>query len=95
MKGIPVKNKTSKIYSEGRTYDNKLYTFQENDHRNMWSQLDVVVKKLTDKNNWRNLPSERLAQQSYQIEGQAILNSRGGKVLDSNGFEMNAAELLQ
>lgn len=95
MKGIPLKNKTSKIYSEGRTYDNKLYTFQENDHRNMWSQLDVVVKKLTDKNNWRNLPSERLAQQSYQIEGQAILNSRGGKVLDSNGFEMNAAELLQ
>ena len=27
MKGIPNKNKTSKIYSEGRTYDKKLYTF--------------------------------------------------------------------
>ena len=59
MKGIPLKNRTSKIYSEGRTYDNKLYTFQENDHRNMWSQLDIVVKKLNEKNNWKNLPSDR------------------------------------
>ena len=57
MKGVPIRNKDSKIVSDGRTYDGKLYTFQENDHRVMWQTLDIVVKKLSDKNNWTNLPS--------------------------------------
>ena len=52
MKGIPKNNKDSKIYSDGRTYDNKLYTFQENNHRDMWHSLDIVVKKLSTKNSF-------------------------------------------
>ena len=59
MRGVLTKNRQSKIYSEGRTYDNKLYTFQENDHRNMWYQLDIIVKPLGEKNSWKNLPTDR------------------------------------
>ena len=33
MRGILKKNRDSKIYAEGRTYDNKLYTFRESDYR--------------------------------------------------------------
>lgn len=36
MKGILVNNRESKIYSEGQTYDGKLYTFKEVDYRYMW-----------------------------------------------------------
>jgi len=44
MKGILVKNKDSKIYSEGRTYDSKLYTFKETNYRGLWHSLDIMVK---------------------------------------------------
>ena len=33
MRGILKSNKNSKIYADGRTYDNKLYTFKEIDYR--------------------------------------------------------------
>ena len=44
MKGNLIKNKDSKIYSEGRTYDSKLYTFRETNYRGLWHQLDICVK---------------------------------------------------
>lgn len=44
MKGNLACNKDSKIYSEGRTYDNKLYTFKETNHRGLWHNLDILVK---------------------------------------------------
>lgn len=45
MRGVLIKNKESKIYTEGRTYDDKLYTFRECDYRTVWSSLDIMVKK--------------------------------------------------
>jgi len=59
MRGILKTNKDSKIYAEGRTYDGKLYTFGESNYREIWHALDIIVKKLDKKNNWRNLPSAR------------------------------------
>ena len=46
MKGILIKNKDSKIYSEGRTYDSKLYTLKETNYRGLWHSLDICVKQL-------------------------------------------------
>ena len=59
MKGILKSNAASKIYGEGRTYDNKLYTFKESDYRTMWNELDIWAKKLDKKRNWQNVPSAR------------------------------------
>ena len=56
----------------------------------MWASLDIVVKQLGDKNNWANIPSDR-----YNKGKLAVVNSRGGKVLDSNGLEVNPEELLE
>jgi hypothetical protein len=44
IRGILLRNKESKIYSDGRTYDNKLYTFKENNYRKMWLNMDIIVK---------------------------------------------------
>ena len=46
MRGSLKKNPDSKIYADGRTYDNKLYTFKEIDYRETWNDLDIYVKKL-------------------------------------------------
>ena len=44
MRGILNKNKESKIYADGKTYDNKLYTFKECDYKTIWLALDIMVK---------------------------------------------------
>jgi hypothetical protein len=44
MRGILTKNKESKIYADGKTYDSKLYTFKECDYKTVWIALDVMVK---------------------------------------------------
>lgn len=67
MKGILLKNSNSKICSEGRTYDSKLYTFQENNHRKLWLNLEIDVKKLNKKNCWKNIPTDR-AQQEEKLD---------------------------
>lgn len=59
MRGILKSNISSKIYAEGRTYDNKLYTFKENNYREIWNTLDIIIKKLDPKNNWKNIPDQR------------------------------------
>jgi hypothetical protein len=59
MRGVLKTNKESKIYAEGRTYDNKLYTFRESDYRQIWHNLDIIVKKLDKKNSWKNITSAR------------------------------------
>lgn len=46
MRGILLRNKESKIYADGRTYDSKLYTFKECDYRQIWHTLDIMVKVL-------------------------------------------------
>jgi len=43
MRGTLKKNTDSKIYADGRTYDNKLYTFKEIDYRETWHDLDIIV----------------------------------------------------
>jgi len=55
MRGILKSNKNSKIYADGRTYDDKLYTFQEIDYREVWLDLDIIVQKIDDKHNWKNI----------------------------------------
>lgn len=59
MRGILNKNKESKIYADGKTYDNKLYTFKECDYKSIWFALDIMVKQLDEKTALRNLPSAR------------------------------------
>jgi hypothetical protein len=44
MRGILNKNKESKIYADGKTYDSKLYTFKECDYKTVWLGLDIMVK---------------------------------------------------
>lgn len=46
MRGTLKKNKESKVYADGRTYDGKLYTFKECDYHDVWVSLDVMVKEL-------------------------------------------------
>ena len=41
MRGILKRNRASKIYADGRTYDGKLHTFKECDYLNVWSSLDI------------------------------------------------------
>ena len=55
MRGILTSNSKSKIYADGRTYDNKLYTFKELDYREVWLDLDIIVQKIDDKHNWKNI----------------------------------------
>ena len=59
MRGILTKNKESKIYADGKTYDNKLYTFKECDYKTIWHALDVMVKQLDEKTSLKNIPSAR------------------------------------
>jgi hypothetical protein len=44
MRGILNRNKESKIYADGKTYDSKLYTFKECDYKVIWLALDIMVK---------------------------------------------------
>ncbi len=46
MRGILQRNRDSKIYADGRTYDSKLYTFKECDYTTIWHALDIMVKPL-------------------------------------------------
>ena len=46
MRGTLRKNKESKIYADGRTYDNKLHTFKECDYATVWLSLDIMAKEL-------------------------------------------------
>ena len=55
MRGVLKRNKESKIYADGRTYDGKLYTFKECDYQDVWLQLDIMAKKL-DANSVQNVP---------------------------------------
>ena len=50
----------------------------------MWSALDIVVKKLDSKNNWKNIPTARNKAIDEALESEGI-----GKVLDSNGLEID------
>lgn len=59
MRGILNKNRDSKIYADGKTYDSKLYTFKECDYKTIWCALDVMVKQLDEKTALKNLPSAR------------------------------------
>jgi hypothetical protein len=65
FKGILTKNKGSKIYGDGRTYDNKLYTFKEGDYHEIWQSLAVLVKKVDNVNSLRNLPTEKDSVSDY------------------------------
>lgn len=88
MRGILRRNKESKIYAEGRTYDNKLYTFRESDYRQTWCALDIIVKKLDAKNSLKNIPSARNKENNQAIDD-ALMDEGIGKLLDSNGFEVS------
>lgn len=59
MRGILNRNKESKIYADGKTYDNKLYTFKECDYKSIWLALDIMVRQLDEKTALKNIPSAR------------------------------------
>jgi hypothetical protein len=75
MRGILNRNKESKIYADGKTYDSKLYTFKECDYKTIWYQLDIMVKQLDEKNALKNLPSAREDKiKNNQMIDQALAN---------------------
>ena len=60
MRGILNRNRDSKIYADGKTYDSKLYTFKECDYKQLWYALDLMIKPLDEKTGaLKNLPSAR------------------------------------
>jgi hypothetical protein len=59
MRGILNRNKESKIYADGKTYDSKLYTFKECDYKSIWLALDIMVRHLDEKTALKNIPSAR------------------------------------
>ena len=59
MRGILTRNQESKIYADGRTYDNKLYTFRECNYKTVWMALDIMIKPIDTATSLRNLPSAR------------------------------------
>jgi hypothetical protein len=64
MRGILNRNKDSKIYADGRTYDSKLYTFKECDYRHIWHALDIMVKNIdTTKAQIRNLSPKEVTKE--------------------------------
>ena len=46
MRGVLKSNLESKIYADGRTYDNKLYTFKECDYPEVFHSIDIMAKHL-------------------------------------------------
>lgn len=62
MRGVLHSNQESKIYADGRTYDNKLYTFKECDYSTVWLSLDVMAKKLDLSLSVQNLPNPSVNQ---------------------------------
>lgn len=77
-------NSNSKIFSEGKTYDNnKLYTFRECDYRELWVNLDIVVKKLAPNSGIKNI-TENSERQGFNFEDQP---------LDSNGLDPSMIKL--
>ena len=62
MRGELKANRDSKIYADGRTYDNKLYTFRECDYAEVWHSLDVMTKKLSAQ-SVQNLPTSAVTGQ--------------------------------
>lgn len=56
MRGTLKKNKESKIYADGRTYDSKLYTFKECDYSLVWLSLDIMAKELDPSTSVQNIP---------------------------------------
>jgi len=65
MRGILKRNQSSKIYADGRTYDNKLHTFKECDYLLMWSSLDVQVKAIDPSLSLQNIPDP--GSRAYQL----------------------------
>ena len=58
MKGNP----HSKIVSDGKTYDKKLYTFRECDYFETFDNLSVIVRDLDPKYEVRNITNESKSQ---------------------------------
>lgn len=82
MRGILNKNKESKIYADGKTYDNKLYTFKECDYRTIWYALDIMVKNLDEKTALKNIPSARENKLKNNQMIDKALENEGVKLVD-------------
>jgi hypothetical protein len=48
LKGKLKRNEESKLYTEGRTYDGKLYTFKEAEYKKVFENLHILVKPVKD-----------------------------------------------
>ena len=92
MRGILNKNKESKIYADGKTYDSKLYTFKECDYRTIWFALDVMVKKLDEKTALQNLPSAREDKKKNNAMIDKALEKEGIPINQTNEEEKKAAD---
>ena len=54
-RGSLTNKKDSKISGDGRTYDNKFYTFKEANYKTTWENLELLVKHLDTKAIVRNV----------------------------------------
>lgn len=49
INGNLTQTQSSKIYADGRTFDNKFYTFKECNYLEMWKDLQIKTTKLGKK----------------------------------------------
>ena len=97
MRGVLKTNKDSKIYADGRTYDNKLYTFKECDYQQTWHQLDIMAKKL-DKASVQNVPyptSNDLRKRELRFQQKAMGKLNQGGPDQWNGIPDNNSRRSQ
>ena len=57
-KGVLTNKKDSKISGEGRTYDNKLYTFKETNYKMTWETLELLTRPLDPTKNFQNISKD-------------------------------------
>ena len=65
---------STKVSTEGQTYDGKLHTFQEMDYLADWATLDFLISAVDKK--VQNMPSSRTSERDCEFEGSEIAESR-------------------
>lgn len=57
LKGQFKEDPSIKVVSEGQTYDDKLYTFNEINYGNEFAQLIIFTKEIDELRDFKNIPS--------------------------------------
>ena len=80
-KGVLANKKDSRITGEGRTYDDKLYTFKEANYNVVWDSLELLSKPLDRTNSFQNISKDGSVN-SKDVEGLDIKELSGNSKLE-------------